>query len=172
MIGELVHENTRERPREQARRKSRIARASRKWRYQESRTESRVHAGLRQVTGNDDRRQKSQKAREWLWLPQYNARAVKNTAVFGIILAATSLTTANLLTCLKENTTCVLASWNGTWFESMGLTCRSTLYHKMKEALKTIREEKRSTPILARCWRRFIRRRDKIQGMGPRLRTI
>ena len=172
MIGELVHENTRERPREQARRKSRIARASRKWRYQESRTESRVQAGLRQVAGNDDRRQKSQKAREWLWLPQYNARAVKNTAVFGIILAATSLTTANLLTRVKENTTCVLASWNGTWFESMGLTCRSTLYHKMKEALKTIREEKRSTPILARCWRRFIRRRDKIQGMCPRLRTI
>ena len=73
MIGELVHEDTRERPREQARRKSRIARASRKRRYQESRTESRVHAGLRQVAGNIDRRQKSQKAREWLWLPQYNA---------------------------------------------------------------------------------------------------
>lgn len=73
MLGELVHENTRERPREQARRKSRIARASRKRRYQESRTESRVQAGLRQVAGNDDRRQKSQKAREWLWSPQYNA---------------------------------------------------------------------------------------------------
>ena len=73
VIREHVHEITRERPREQARRKSRIARASRKRRYQESSTESRVQAGLRQVAGNDDRRQKSQKAREWLWLPQYNA---------------------------------------------------------------------------------------------------
>ena len=73
MIGELVHENTRERRREQARLKSRIARASRKRRYQESSTESRVHAGLRRVAGNYDRHQKSQKAREWPWLHQCNA---------------------------------------------------------------------------------------------------
>ena len=99
-------------------------------------------------------------------------RVMRKTAIVSIILAATSLTTANLLTCLKENTTRVLASWNGTWFESMDLTCRSTLYHKMKEALKTIREEKRLTPMLARCWRRFIRRREKIQGMCSRLRKV
>lgn len=69
VIGELVHEHTRERGREQARRESRITHASRKRRYQVSSTESRLHEGLRQVAGNDDRRQKSLKATQWLWLP-------------------------------------------------------------------------------------------------------
>ena len=112
VIGELVHEHTRERGREQARRESRITHASRKRRYQESSTESRVHLGCDGWQGmtTDTRHHKRQG--NGYGHPN-TMRVMRKTATVSIFLAATSLTTANLLKRLKKHYTCAsVMEWN------------------------------------------------------------
>ena len=105
VIREHVHEITRERPREQARRKSRIARASRKRRYQESSTESRVHLGCDGWQGMTTATRHHKRQGNGYGHPN-TMRVMRKTAIVSIILAATSLTTANLLKRLKKHYTC------------------------------------------------------------------
>lgn len=112
VIGELVHENTRERRRGQARRKSRIAHASRKRRYQESSTESRVHLGCDGRQGMTTATRHHKRQGNGYGHPN-TMRDMKKSAVVGIILAAASLTTPNLLKRLKKHYTCASGmEWN------------------------------------------------------------